>query len=138
MALDVAQAAFREAPPPDQVVAGPITFVAHCDEQGIPFFGRAYVGYVPSGDRVADATIRRMVLSAARRGEAALRRQLAEMLGMWTKPLGIAVVLRTAHHCHGPNLLVDGGDREVALWRGRYRRDRSLRAAFLARARDAR
>lgn len=131
--LQFAEAAFREAPPPDQIVAGPITFVAHCDHQGNPFFGRAYVGYIPSGDRVADTTLRRMVQRAARRGEDALERELARMLGVWTRPLGIAVVMRTAHECAGPQLLADGGDREVAFWRGRYRNDRSLRSAFLAR-----
>lgn len=131
--LNVAQTAFREAPPPDQVVTGPITFVAHCDHHGLPFFGRAYVGYVPSGDRVADATIRRMVLGAARTGEDAFEERLARMLGMWTKPLGVAVVMRTAHRCAGPHLFTEAAECEVALWRGRYRSDRSLRAAFLAR-----
>ena len=133
MTLQFAEAAFREAPPPDQIVAGPITFVAHCDQQGIPFFGRAYVGYIPSGDPIADTTLRRMVQGAARRGEDALEGALARMLGMWTRPLGIAVVMRTAHECAGPQLLADGGDREITFWRGRYRSDRSLRSAFLAR-----
>lgn len=131
--LNVAQAAFREAPPLDQVVCGPITFVAHCDRQGIPFFGRAFVGYMPSGERLADTTLRRMVQSAARTGEDALERQLAQMLEMWAKPFGVAVIVRTPHECAGPQLLAEGGDHEVALWRGRYRSDRRLRSDFLAR-----
>ncbi|HZP97033.1 MAG TPA: hypothetical protein VFC31_11925 [Candidatus Limnocylindria bacterium] len=54
-------------------------------------------------------------------------------LEVWAKPLGVAVVVRTGHGCAGPQLLAEGGDRQVLLWRGRYRADRALRSDVLAR-----
>lgn len=135
MTLALALPQVREGPPLDQVVSGPITFVAHCDRQGIPYFGHAYVGYVPSGARVSDTTLRRMVQSAAREGEQGLERQLAKIIETWAKPEGVAILVRTAHGCGGPRLLADEGYRQLSLWRGSYRGDRSLRAAFLSRCR---
>src|SRR5207248_8784559 len=126
----VAQACVREAPPLEQQVHGPITFVAHCERHGIPYFGRAFVGYVPTFQRVAEPTLRRMVHRAARYGESALATELLAILQVCVKPAGAAIVLRTSHDCAGPRLLDEAGTRREATWRGRYRADASLRAEF--------
>jgi len=135
MALDVATQlrevipAPRELPPISQVVHGPITFVAHCSRDGMPFFGQAYVGYVPTSDRLGASLLRRMVHQAARR--------FAAMLQVCVHPAGVALAVQTSHDCAGPRLIDDVG-RSHTAWRGRYRADRSLRAEFLARCRAAR
>jgi GTP cyclohydrolase I len=131
MTLDLAQAAFREAPPLTQIVHGPITFVAHCDRHGVPFFGRAYVGYVPTAERLGPATLRRMVKQAARHGERSLERHITSMLQVCIHPAGIALAIRSSHDCTGPLLLEETARRRTA-WHGRYRADRSLRSEFLA------
>src|SRR5438128_524419 len=133
MTVQVAQAAIREAPPFTQQVVGPITFVAHCERHGIPFFGQAYVGYVPTFERLGETTLRRMVHRAARHGESALADELTSMLQVLVKPAGVALIIRTAHDCAGPRLLDAEGGRREASWRGRYRTDATLRAEFLRR-----
>ena len=135
MTLNLAQAALREAPPLSQVVFGPITFVAHCERHGIPYFGRVHVGYVPTAEHLCESTVRRMVQRAARYGETALPRQLVAMLEVCVKPEGVALDIETLHDCAGPCLLDEAGARHVASWHGRYRRDPQLRAEFLARCR---
>ena len=94
MTLQLAQAASREAPPFEQVVDGPIAFVAHCERDGIPYFGRAFVGYVPTSERLGATTLRRMVKQAARHGEQSLERDIASMLQVCIRPAGIALAIR--------------------------------------------
>ena len=131
MALEIAFPLSREVPPQDQIVHGPITFVSHCVRHGLPFFGRVYVGYVPTSERLAPATLRRMVLQAARHGEGSLESKLGSMLQVCIKPAGVALVTRSSHDCIGPRLL-EGEGAHRNIWLGRYRADRSLRTEFLA------
>jgi GTP cyclohydrolase I len=126
------QLAPREIPPLQQIVHGPITFVAHCQRHGMPYFGRAYVGYLPTSERLGPAMLRRMVLQAARHGEDHLEPELVAMLQLCVRPAGVALCVRSAHDCSGPRLLEEGDDRRSASWRGRYKADRRLRAEFLA------
>lgn len=132
MAIQLAVPIPREVPPDQQIVHGPITFVAHCERHGLPYFGKAYVGYVPTSERIGPSALRQMVKRAALRGEAAVEKQIAAMLQMWVRPAGIAAVVRTSHDCAGPRLLDEGGVRSTT-WTGRYRADRALRDEFLAR-----
>jgi GTP cyclohydrolase IA len=132
MTLVAAQAAFREIPPLHQVVSGPITFVAHCERDGIPFFGEMFVGYVPTSERLGPTTLRRMVHQAARHGEDSIASHVASMLQVCIRPAGIALVVRTPHDCVGPRLIDEPGSRRTTAWHGRYRGDRALRTEFLA------
>ena len=137
VALDYAQLESREAPPITQIVHGPITFVAHCERHGMPFFGKAYVGYVPTSERIGASALRQMVKRAARQGESTLDQRIASMLQMVVHPAGVASIIRTSHDCGGPTLLEEAAARSFAGWHGRYRADRSLRAEFLALCRTA-
>lgn len=132
MTLAVAQIASREAPPLGQIVHGPITFVAHCERHGMPFFGKAYIGYVPTSERIGPSALRQMVKQAARHGETSIERQIASMLEVVVRPAGVASVIRTSHDCAGPRLLEEPGGRSTTAWHGRYKADRSLRAEFLS------
>jgi len=133
MTLQLAVPLTREVPPEDQIVHGPITFVAHCERHGMPYFGKAYVGYVPTSERIGPSALRQMVKRAALRGEGSLEREIASMLQVWVRPAGIASVVRSSHDCVGPRLIDDGGARLSSSYTGRYRADRALRDEFLAR-----
>lgn len=137
MSLDIAQLESREAPPLTQIVHGPITFVAHCERHGMPFFGKAYVGYVPTSERIGPSALRQMVKRAARQGESALDAQITSMLQVVAHPAGIASMIRTSHDCVGPHLLEEAAHQSLTAWHGRYKTDRSLRAEFLALCRQA-
>lgn len=126
------QLAPREIPPLQQIVHGPITFVSHCGKYGVVYFGTAYLGYVPTSERLGPAMLRRMVLRAARHGEDRFERELGTMLQVSVRPAGVALWVRSAHDCSGPRLLDDDGDDRSASWRGRYKADARLRAEFLA------
>jgi GTP cyclohydrolase IA len=142
VALDLARQLQPAAAPQDirpnaQVVHGPITFVAHCARDGMPYFGHAFVGYVPTSNRVGASMLGRMVHQAARHGEAELESEIAAMLQVSVRPEGVALAVTSSHDCVGPRL-IDDSARSHTAWRGRYRADRSLRAEFLALCRAAR
>ena len=137
MSLEIAELESREAPPLGQIVHGPITFVAHCERHGMPFFGKAYVGYVPTSERIGPSALRQMVKRAARHGESTLDQQIAAMLQVIVCPAGVASVIRTSHDCAGPLLLEAAADRSLTAWHGRYKADRALRSEFLALCRQA-
>ena len=137
MSLEIAQLESREAPPLRQIVQGPITFVAHCLRHGMPFFGKAYVGYVPTSERIGPSALRQIVKRAARHGERTLDQQIAAMLQLAVHPAGVASVIRASHDCAGPLLLEEAEGRNLTAWHGRYKADRSLRAEFLALCRQA-
>jgi len=99
----------------------------------MPYFGTAFVGYVPTSERIGPSALRQMVKRAALRGEGALEKEIASMLQVWVHPAGIASVVRTSHDCVGPRLIDDDGSRVTSSWTGRYRADRGLRDEFLAR-----
>jgi GTP cyclohydrolase I len=98
----------------------------------MPFFGKAYVGYVPTSERIGSSALRRMVKQAARHGETSLEQQIAAMLQVVVHPAGVASVIRTSHDCAGPRLIEEPGGRSLTAWHGRYKADRSLRAEFLS------
>jgi len=126
------QLAAREVPPLRQIVHGPFTFVAHCEKQGVVYFGTAYLGYVPTAERLGPAMLRRMVLQAARRGEHMFVGELTAMLQLSIRPAGVALSVSSAHDCSGPRLIDAQETTPRAVWRGRYKTDRRLRAEFLA------
>ena len=127
----------QDVRPNAQIVHGPITFVAHCARDGMPYFGQAFVGYVPASNRVGASMLQRMVHQAARHGETELEGEIAKMIQVSVHPEGVALAVSSSHDCVGPRLL-DDTSRPRTEWRGRYRADRSLRAEFLALCRAAR
>ncbi|HUQ41101.1 MAG TPA: GTP cyclohydrolase I [Candidatus Limnocylindrales bacterium] len=132
MTLSVARPAFQEAPPSAQIVHGPFTFVAHCERHGMPFFGKAYIGYVPTSERIGPSALRQMVKQAARHGEGSIESQIASMLQVVVHPAGVASAIKTSHDCAGPRLIDDIGERRATSWFGRYKADRALRSEFLS------
>ena len=138
MALALLSAAVREAPPLQQVVHGPITFVARCERHGETYFGRAFVGYVPTGARLGPSALIRMVRQATRTHDGRIAARIASMLEVCVRPAGIATLITASHHCAGLRVVFEDGLEQRTAWRGRYEDDASLRAEFLTICASAR
>ena len=118
-----------------QVIEGPITFFSLCEHHALPFFGRAYVGYIPHEHIFGISKLNRLVHLYARRFAVQERigRQIADTLDMVLQPHGVAVYLEAHHLC-----VEMRGVREKAPttrtthWRGNYEKDPALRAEFIA------
>lgn len=84
-----------------QVVEGPIPFFSLCEHHSLPFFGRAYVGYVAHENILGLSKLTRLVRLFARRFSVQERigHQLADALERVPAPQGVAVHLEAVHLC---------------------------------------
>src|SRR5262249_23522699 len=118
-----------------QVIEGPIQFYALCEHHALPFFGQAYVGYIPHEHIVGISKLTRLVRIFARRFTVQERmgHQIPTALQTMFAPHGFSVYL-------GPRTLATkwGAAREpeplthTTTWRGEFAKNRSLRTEFLA------
>jgi GTP cyclohydrolase I len=116
-----------------QVVEGPIPFFSLCEHHSLPFFGKAYVGYIAHEHILGLSKLTRLVRLYARRFSVQERigQQLADALERILAPHGVAVHLEAVHLCTQMR-----GVREIesstrtSYWRGNYDGDAQLRAEF--------
>jgi GTP cyclohydrolase I len=118
-----------------QVIEGPIQFFALCEHHALPFYGRAYVGYIAHEQIIGISKLTRLVRLFAQRFavQERLGRQIADGLEAILQPHGVAVFLEAHHLC-----MQMRGVREVSpltrttFWRGEYDHNSALRSEFLS------
>ncbi|HLN90704.1 MAG TPA: GTP cyclohydrolase I [Patescibacteria group bacterium] len=116
-----------------QVVEGPIQFFSLCEHHALPFYGRAYVGYIAHEQIIGLSKLTRLVRLFSKRFTVQERigQQIADSLEAMLHPHGVAVYLDAHHLCTQMR-----GVRETApltrttFWRGNYESDSSLRTEF--------
>lgn len=92
----------RSAGLPDQPGGGePIPFFSLCKHHSLPFFGKAYVGYIAHEHILGLSKLTRLVRLFARRFTVQERigQQLADALEQILEPHGVAVHLEAVHLC---------------------------------------
>ncbi len=118
-----------------QVIEGPIHFFGLCEHHALPFYGRAYVGYIAHEHIIGISKLTRLVRLFAKRFTVQERigQQIADGLDVMLQPHGVAVYLEAHHLCTQKR-----GVRETApltrttFWRGAYDSNPELRAEFFA------
>lgn len=72
-----------------------------CEHHMLPFFGKAFVAYIPNGKVVGLSKIPRMVDAFARRLQVQerLTNQIRDCIQETLNPLGVAVVIEAQHLC---------------------------------------
>ncbi|MFZ9667100.1 MAG: GTP cyclohydrolase I FolE [Steroidobacteraceae bacterium] len=85
----------------EMVIVRDIPVYSLCEHHLAPFFGRAYVGYVPDQRILGLSKISRLVEIFARRLQVQerLTNQIADALDTHLQPLGVAVVIECRHMC---------------------------------------
>ncbi len=120
-----------------QVVEGPIQFFSLCEHHALPFYGRAYIGYIAHEHIIGLSKLTRLVRLYSKRFAVQERigQQIADTLETILAPHGVAVYLEAHHLC-----MQMRGVREVSpltrstVWRGHFANDPALRAEFLVAA----
>jgi GTP cyclohydrolase I len=121
-----------------QIVEGPISFFALCEHHALPFFGRAYVGYVAHEQIIGISKLTRLVRLFARRFTVQERMgvEIADTLDRVLAPHGVAVHLEAVHLCTQMRGVREEQSRTwTAFWRGAYEDGPDLRSEFLEVAR---
>jgi GTP cyclohydrolase IA len=116
-----------------QVIEGPIQFYALCEHHALPFYGRAYVGYIAHEGIIGISKLTRLVRLFAKRFTVQERigQQIADTLETMLQPHGVAVYLEAHHMCtqmrgvHETSPLT-----RTTFWRGAYDGDPDLRSEF--------
>jgi GTP cyclohydrolase IA len=116
-----------------QIVEGPIPFFALCEHHALPFFGRAYVGYVAHEQIIGISKLTRLVRVVTRRFgvQERMTHQIADQLMRLMDAHGVAVYLEAHHLCTQMR-----GVREqhpmtrTTAYRGTYATDATLRGEF--------
>src|SRR5580765_6951889 len=84
-----------------QIVEGPIPFFSLCEHHALPFFGRAYVGYVAHEQIIGISKLTRLVRVVTRRFgvQERMTHDIADDLAAMLSPHGVAVSLEAHHLC---------------------------------------
>jgi len=85
----------------EMVIVRDIPVYSLCEHHLAPFFGKAYLGYVPDKRILGLSKISRLVEIFARRLQVQerLTNQIADALDTHLQPLGVAVVIECRHMC---------------------------------------
>jgi GTP cyclohydrolase I len=85
----------------EMIVLRDLDFFSMCEHHLLPFFGKAYVAYIPKHHIVGISKLARLVEVYARRLQVQerLTTQVATILMEELDPLGVGVVLKAEHLC---------------------------------------
>ncbi len=114
---DVLRVGFEEGHE-EMVIVKDIPFYSVCEHHLVPFFGKAHVGYIPSGRVVGISKMARATEILARRPQLQerLTTQLAEAIMETLSPDGVGVVIEAEHLCYDSEteILTENGWRRFA------------------------
>ena len=117
-----------------QVVEGPIQFYALCEHHALPFYGRAYIGYIARDHIIGISKLTRLVRLFAQRFAVQERigQQIADTLEAVLDPHGVAVYLEAHHLCTQMRGVCEADSlTRTTFWRGAYD-DSALRSEFMS------
>lgn len=83
------------------IVVGDITFYSLCEHHMVPFFGKAFVGYIPDKNILGLSKFARVVDYFSRRLQIQerLTKEICNFLTDKLEPFGLGVVLKAEHLC---------------------------------------
>jgi GTP cyclohydrolase IA len=116
-----------------QIVEGPIPFFALCEHHSLPFFGKAYVGYVAHDQIIGISKLTRLVRVLTRRFgvQERMTHQIATSLSELLNAHGVAVYMEAHHLCtQMRGVREDGAATRTTAYRGVYEKNPALRSEF--------
>jgi len=118
----------------DMVVEGPISFYSHCEHHIAPFYGEAWVGYIPDKYVTGLDKLVKLVEIYARRLQIQerLTSQVADGLFEYLECGGVMVVIKAKHLCVASRETRNNTtDTITSAVRGAFKEDKKTREEFL-------
>lgn len=116
------------------VIVKDIVYYSQCEHHMAPFFGKAHIGYIPSGKIAGLSKLARLVEAITRRLQVQERitSQIADILEEELQANGVMVVVEGEHLCMCARGVKKPGSKTVtSAVRGQFRQSAALRAEFL-------
>jgi GTP cyclohydrolase I len=116
-----------------QIVEGPIHFFSLCEHHALPFYGHAYVGYIPHERIIGLSKLTRLVRLFGKRFTVQERvgQEIADAMEEMLEPHGVAVYLEASHLCTQMRGVEEVSQQtRTTFWRGTYDADPAIRADF--------
>lgn len=116
------------------VIVKDIVYYSQCEHHMAPFFGKAHIGYVPSGKIAGLSKLARLVEAVTRKLQVQERitSQIADTLEEVLQPHGVMVVVEGEHLCMCARGVKKPGSKTVtSAVRGQFRHSAALRSEFL-------
>ncbi|MDF2835974.1 MAG: cyclohydrolase [Paenibacillus sp.] len=117
------------------VIVRDIVYYSQCEHHMAPFFGKAHIGYIPSGKIAGLSKLARLVEAITRKLQVQERitTQIADILEQELSPHGVMVVVEGEHLCMCARGVKKPGSKTVtSAVRGEFRSSPPLRTEFLA------
>ncbi|SEP03013.1 GTP cyclohydrolase I FolE [Paenibacillus sp. OV219] len=117
------------------VIVRDIIYYSQCEHHMAPFFGKAHIGYIPSGKIAGLSKLARLVEAITRRLQVQERitSQIANIMDEVLKPHGVMVVVEGEHLCMCARGVKKTGSKTVtSAVRGEFRTSAALRSEFLS------
>ncbi len=119
----------------EMIMVRDIDFYSTCEHHLLPFFGKAYVAYIPDKKIIGLSKLPRLVDIYARRmqNQERMTKQIAESLDKLLKPKGVGVYIEAQHFC----MLARGVEKQncnisTTMFTGIFRKDPRTRNEFLS------
>lgn len=116
------------------VIVKDIVYYSQCEHHMAPFYGKAHIGYIPSGKIAGLSKLARLVDAISRRLQVQERitSQIADILDEVLVPHGVMVVVEGEHQCMCARGVKKYGSKTVtSAVRGQFRQNPALRTEFL-------
>jgi GTP cyclohydrolase I len=116
------------------VIVKDIVYYSQCEHHMAPFFGKAHIGYIPSGKIAGLSKLARLVEAVSRRLQVQERitSQIADILHEVLIPHGVMVVVEGEHLCMCARGVKKPGSKTItSAVRGQFRQNSALRSEFL-------
>ncbi|MFD0961314.1 GTP cyclohydrolase I FolE [Paenibacillus chungangensis] len=117
------------------VIVKDIIYYSQCEHHMAPFFGKAHIGYIPSGKIAGLSKLARLVEAVSRRLQVQERitSQIADILDKELAPNGVMVVVEGEHLCMcARGIKKPGSNTVTSAVRGEFRSNAALRSEFLS------
>lgn len=117
------------------VIVKDIVYYSQCEHHMAPFFGKAHIGYIPSGKIAGLSKLARLVDAVTRRLQVQERitSQIADIMDEVLQPHGVMVVVEGEHLCMCSRGVKKSGSMTItSAVRGEFRTNAALRSEFMS------
>jgi GTP cyclohydrolase I len=117
----------------EMILEKDIPFYSVCEHHLVPFFGKAWIAYIPDGRVVGLSKLARTVETYAKRPQIQekLTAQIADDIMKYLQPKGVMVMLEAEHLCMSMRGVNKPGTKTVTyVCRGQFEKDQMLQTTF--------